>query len=178
MIKKIGFILLIFTIAISCKDSERKEATPSEEEEKTTTYYLIRHAEKDRNDPENSDPMLTDTGKEHAQLWAHYFDTITLNAVYSTKYVRTIMTATPTAESKRLDVLPYDPQNLYDADFVQATNNKKVLVVGHSNTTPAFVNKIIGIKRYHDMADNDNSTLFVIKVYNNMSVVNVRTVSL
>lgn len=177
MIKKIGFILLILTIVVSCKDSGEKEITSSKEK-KITTYYLIRHAEKDRSNPENSDPMLTNTGEERAQLWAQYFDTITLNAVYSTKYNRTTMTAAPIAERKRLEILPYDPRNLYDAAFVQATHNKKVLVVGHSNTTPAFVNKIIGIKRYHDLDDNDNSTLFVIKVYNIVSVVNVHTVSM
>ncbi len=177
MIKKIGFILLLLSVVVACKNSGEKETTTSEEK-KVTTYYLIRHAEKDRSDPENKDPMLTKKGEERAQLWVRYFDTIALDAVYSTKYLRTVMTATPTAESKILDVLPYDPQQLYDTSFVQATHKQKVLVVGHSNTTPALVNKIVGLKRYHDMDDNDNSTLFVIKVYSNVSAVDVRTVSL
>ena len=69
--------------------------------EKTTTYYLIRHAEKDRTDIANSNPNLNFEGEKRAQNWANYFKEINLDAIYSTKYNRTIQTATPTSQEKK-----------------------------------------------------------------------------
>jgi broad specificity phosphatase PhoE len=175
MIRILSCTVFLVFVVISCKNQESKETDVSQEV-KTTQYYLIRHAEKDRTDPENRDPKLTSEGMARAERWAVYFDTIDLDAVYSTQYVRTVMTATPTAESKQLDVLSYDPRQLYDENFQLNSKDKKVLVVGHSNTTPAFVNKILGADKYSDMDDNDNSSLFVVTLKNNMPEVEIRTV--
>ena len=87
------------------------------------------------------------------------------------------MTATPTAEVKKLNVLPYNPANLYNDDFKNSTRNKTVLIVGHSNTTPAFVNKIIGEKKYGDMDDTDNSSLYVVTLRNDSTQVEIRSVN-
>ena len=176
MIKSITLLFLATLMVVACKNTESKEAIPSEEAVKTTTYYLIRHAEKDRSDQANKDPMLTDEGNARAERWSAYFDSISLDAVYSTKYLRTVMTATPTATKKSLDVLPYDPSNLYDEDFKSATVEKTVLVVGHSNTTPAFVNKIIGDSTFGDMKDTDNASLYVVTIIKDSSKVEIRTV--
>lgn len=171
------YLIIILVLVFSCNNSDKKE-TKTDESPKITTYYLIRHAEKDRTNPENSNPPLNETGKERAQQWARYFDTISLDAVYATQYMRTEMTAKPTAESKNLDVQSYDPNNLYGSDFREATHLKSILVVGHSNTTPSFVNKIMGVPKYKDMDDNDNSTLYVVKVHNTLTMVEVRQVPL
>ena len=39
---------------------------------------------------------------------------------------------------------------------------KTVLVVGHSNTTPQFVNAILGVDRYSDIQDNNNANLYIV----------------
>lgn len=132
--------------------------------EKTTTYYFIRHAEKDRSNSANQNPDLNKKGVVRAKKWAKYFKKIHLDAVYATNYNRTQQTAKPTAESKKLKVLPYNPSDLYNDEFQKATHQKTVLVVGHSNTTPAFVNKILGYKKYVDMNDNDNKTIFIVTI--------------
>ena len=150
--KNILLLVFAFTLLTSC------------EKEKTTTYYLIRHAEKDRTDKTNRNPNLNDKGLERAKKWAEYFKDIKLDAVYSTKYNRTQQTATPTAESKKLEILSYNPSKMYDSIFQVNTNGKTVLVVGHSNTTPVFVNKIIGKKKYQNMDDNDNFSLYIVTV--------------
>ena len=41
---------------------------------------------------------------------------------------------------------------------------KTVLIVGHSNTTPVFANKILGKKMYENMSDNDNASLFIVTI--------------
>ena len=152
------FILLfIFTFGFlsSCTSDE------------TTTYYLIRHSEKDRNKILERDPNLNQKGQERAKKWAEYFKNIDLDAVYSTKYKRTMQTAKPTAESKKLTIQNYSPRKMYDSIFQIDTKGKSVLVVGHSNTTPFFVNEILGEKKYNDMSDRDNASLYIVTITGN-----------
>ena len=52
---------------------------------------------------------------------------------------------------KKLPILQYDPRKMYTEDFVTATKGKTVLIVGHSNTTPVFANKILGKEQYKNM---------------------------
>ena len=151
--KKYFFLFVFaFTLFFSCTSDE------------TTTYYLIRHAEKDRTDKTNRNPDLNDKGLERAKKWADYFNKIELDAVYSTKYNRTMQTATPTAKSKNLVIKNYDPRKMYDSIFQENTKGKTVLIVGHSNTTPVFTNKILGEKKYEWMKDDDNSSLYIVTV--------------
>ena len=152
--------LLLFVFAFSFLSS----CTPKKT---TTTYYLIRHAEKDRTDETNRNPNLNEKGQERAKKWATYFKNIDLEAVYSTNYNRTQQTATPTAESKSLEIKNYDPRKLYDSIFKIETKGKTVLVVGHSNTTPFFVNEILGEKKYKDMSDLDNASLYIVTLNRN-----------
>ncbi|PQJ73102.1 SixA phosphatase family protein [Polaribacter butkevichii] len=147
-------LLFVFAFAFltSCTSNE------------TTTYYLIRHAEKDRTNGTNRNPNLNKKGQERAKKWADHFKNIHLDAIYSTNYNRTLQTATPTAESKNLEIIKYNPRKMYDSIFQQETKGKTVLVVGHSNTTPAFVNKILGEKKYKDIDDNDNASLYTVTI--------------
>ncbi|MDO6675683.1 histidine phosphatase family protein [Tenacibaculum sp. 1B UA] len=145
--------ILAFSTLISCSQKEVN-----------TTYYLIRHAEKDRTDQKNKNPNLNDIGQQRAEKWKKYFEDIHLDAIYSTNYNRTIQTATPVAKSKKLEITIYDPNKVYDDNFKKNTKGKSVLIVGHSNTTPSFANKILNIKKYEQMDENDNSSVFVISV--------------
>ncbi len=132
--------------------------------EETTTYYLIRHAEKDQSDKTNRDPELTKIGLERARAWAGYFENMDLTMVYSTDYKRTQQTALPTAVTKRLEVLSYNPSNLYSDEFKAATKGNNVLIVGHSNTTPAFVNAILGKETFQDIDERENGMLYTVTV--------------
>lgn len=130
--------------------------------QEVTTYYLVRHAEKDRSDKTNSNPELTEQGKQRAANWSSVFGDVAFDAVYSTNYLRTIATAKPTATAQGLEIQFYNPRELYSKDFQQETLGKTVLIVGHSNTTPQFVNAILGIDRYADIQDNNNANLYIV----------------
>jgi 2,3-bisphosphoglycerate-dependent phosphoglycerate mutase len=151
------FLLFIFTFSflISCSSDE------------TTTYYLIRHAEKDRTDKTNRNPNLSFEGEKRAQKWSEYFKDIDLDAVYSTEFNRTIQTATPTAKGQKLEIQRYNPSEMYDSIFQQTTIGKTVLVVGHSNTTPLFANKILGENKFENMNDHDNASLYIVTISGN-----------
>lgn len=144
--------------SISCK-KDTKNVEPI-----VSTFYFIRHAEKDRTDPENPDPELNQDGLNRAIRWAEVFDPIPLDVVYSTNYERTSMTAAPTSVKKNIDVKYYDPNALDIEEFKLMNEGKNVLVVGHSNTIPAFVNKMIALEKYEDMDDGDNSSLFIVRI--------------
>lgn len=129
-----------------------------------TTYYLIRHAEKVRTDKTDGNPDLTEIGQKRALFWSRVFKDIPFEMVYTTNYNRTIQTASPTAKSKNLEIQFYDPREMYDNDFKLVSKGKKVLIVGHSNTTPQFVNKIIKKEKYNDIEDRNNSNLFIVTI--------------
>ena len=136
--------------------------TVTSAQEETTTYYFVRHAEKDRSDKTNKDPHLIDKGQLRALSWSIILKDIDFDAVYSTNYNRTKETAAPTAQSKNLEVQLYDPRDMYNEGFIKATAGKKVLVVGHSNTTPSFVNKVLGEERYENIDDSNNGNLYIV----------------
>jgi len=129
-----------------------------------TTYYLIRHAEKERSDPANRDPHLTQVGLARAENWAKIFKEVPFDIVYTTPYYRTKETAQPTAISKQLAVELYDPRDLYNVSFKAQNKGKIVLVVGHSNTTPALANKILGSEKYAQIDDRINGNLYLLSV--------------
>ena len=133
-------------------------------QEEVTTYYLIRHAEKNRTDKNDKDPHLTYEGIKRAENWAEVLSTVQFDLVYTTDYNRTKETALPTAEKNGLQLFVYDANNMYDEGFKYNTNGKHVLVVGHSNTIPNFVNKIIGKDTYKEIDDANNSNLYIVTV--------------
>jgi len=130
----------------------------------TTTYYFIRHAEKDRSDKTNKDPNLIQKGLLRAAKWSFVLENVEFDAVYSTNYNRTKQTAQPTAEKKGLEVQIYDPRQLFSEEFANITKGKTVLVIGHSNTTPAFVNAVLGEKKYGSIDDNNNANLYIVTI--------------
>ncbi len=130
----------------------------------TTTYFFIRHAEKDLNDPEDRNPKLTTAGEKRAQEWAKILNNISIDFVFSTNYDRTQQTAKPIADNKGLPILPYDPRNLYNSDFQQKTKGKTSVIVGHSNSTPTFVNKVLGKEKYLKIDEKTYGKLFIVKI--------------
>ncbi|MEJ6792986.1 MAG: phosphoglycerate mutase family protein, partial [Lacinutrix sp.] len=126
--------LLIFTFSYG----KSKNQNNTKQNKDTTTYYLVRHAEKDTIPANN--PKLLATGETRAQNFASFFSDKKLNAVYSTNYTRTLNTAYPTAKSQNLETIIYHPININYNIFLEETKGETVLVVGHSNTIPGFVN--------------------------------------
>ena len=169
---KYSFILLL-TLFFACKEqkpSSTKEANIASAEAKEsatqTIYYFIRHAEKDRS-TDSKDPSLTEKGQQRAENWAKVLKDKNIDLVYSSDFKRTIQTATPTANLFSQEVKLYPVEKLNDINFQKETQGKPVLVVGHSDTTPKFVNLILGETKYKDINDNNNSNLYKVVVSKN-----------
>lgn len=165
-------IVLLSAVLIgfaSCNDAKNNETQTAAVADAVSTFYLIRHAEKDRSDTQNADPELNQTGLGRAMHWAEILNSVELNAVYSTDYQRTAMTASPTSVKKDINVQYYDPENIDIEQFKADNLNKNVLVVGHSNTTPDFVNRLLDDEVYQQMDDTDNGSLFIVTIINGMA---------
>ena len=92
--------------------------------QEVTTYYFIRHAEKQRTDKTNRNPDLNYKGVQRAERWKEVFSNVKFDAIYSTDYNRTKQTAKPTADSKKLPVLLYNPRKMYSEGFQNNTKGK------------------------------------------------------
>lgn len=160
------FHTLLLGIALllvgSCKEEAQPVADPGPAE--VSTFYFIRHAEKDRSNPDDIDPELTQKGLGRAMHWAEILNEVPLDIVYSTDYQRTEMTAAPTAVKQDINLEYYDPETLDLEQFKIDNAGKNVLVVGHSNTTPSLVNRMIGEERFPALDDTDNGSLFIVKL--------------
>jgi len=155
------FFLALFCFYLSCKEEEKNKNTNMAE---TSTYYFIRHAEKDRSNGADKNPHLTEIGQLRAIHWSEIFGDVKFDAVYSTDYNRTKETAQPTATKNNLEITLYNPKAINAKSFMEDTKGKTVLVVGHSNTTPEFVNTILGHKKYDDIDDSNNGNLYIVTV--------------
>ena len=128
-----------------------------------TEVYLIRHAEKDRTDPLNKNPHLNENGKERSLLWNGYFENKEVNSIYSTNYNRTIETVLPVSIAKGIKPIIYSASNINYESFLKKEKGNTVIVVGHSNTIPGFVNKLIEDDYYKQINDTVNSNLYIVK---------------
>ena len=160
MVKNVFLIVILILVSLPVFSQEK-------EKDSITTYFLIRHAEKDRSDKTNRDPNLTAKGEKRALRWRTLFEQFQIDAVYSTNYKRTLQTALPTAKSKHLTINKYHPFKMDMSQFMLETKGENVLVVGHSNTTPSFVNTLIGKNFYQDIEDTNNANLYIVTITGN-----------
>lgn len=130
----------------------------------TTTIFLIRHAEKVDN---SKNPDLSKAGLERAEHWKNILAQVSIKAVYSTDFLRTIQTATPTATSKNLEIIKYDPKTIDLKKLKKEHKGQAFLIVGHSNTTPDLANRFINQKVYEPIDDTVFGNLYIITISEN-----------
>lgn len=129
----------------------------------TTTIILVRHAEKMK---DQKDPNLTDEGKQRAVKLKDILSTIPLNSIYSTDYNRTQQTAKPTSIAKKIEITSYNPRalNEFGNMLLQTKKGEKILVVGHSNTTPVLLNYFMKENVVESISESDYENLYIINI--------------
>ena len=129
-----------------------------------TVFYLIRHAEKDTMS-RASDPPLSLQGEKRSVALYDMFRGTDLDLIYSTMYMRTIATVQVIADQKGMPIKAYNPQELrkLHSSIVDSTDAKRVLIVGHSNTTPVLANFLSDTKYYtSSFAENEYDNLIIV----------------
>jgi broad specificity phosphatase PhoE len=129
-----------------------------------TTVILVRHAEKLDDSP---DTPLSATGEARAAALATALERQPVNAIYATQYLRTQQTARPLAEAHGVPITVHPFADGYAramADLIRTRHGgETVVVVGHSNTTPAII-AALGILNPPTIPDGEYDDLFVVTV--------------
>lgn len=110
--------------------------------------YVIRHAEKSEND--SKDPDLSAKGLVRAENWSKFFEMISFDAIYVSPRKRTNQTATPISKNQNLEIIEYEigkELEILQLEFENQSN--KILLVGHSNSIPKFVGRLMNKELEH-----------------------------
>jgi len=133
----------------------------NEQTNESTVFYFIRHAEKEGN---STNPNLTETGLNRAKKWSRIFSEINFDMIFSTDYLRTIQTVTPVAEKNQKEITHYSFRTIDIQQLQKQCLGKTVLVVGHMNTIPTLVNKLINENVYQDIDEDMFGNLYIVTI--------------
>lgn len=128
--------------------------------ENTTTIFLIRHAEK-QDDTKNTD--LSAEGFERAENWKKYFENTPIDAFYSSGFQRARHTCQPMAFSRDKNITIYKNHLMDLKKIISENRGKTVLIVGHSNRIPTFINSLLGEEKYPEILESEFGNLYIIK---------------
>ena len=87
-----------------------------------------------------------------------------------------MQTIDPVSREKNIEPKIYSPNKINIQNFIETNYGKNILISGHSNTTPDMVNRLIDEKKYEDMLDTDNKSLYVVKLIDSTASVEVRSI--
>lgn len=147
--------LPVLLLMLTCLPPARLHA------QKPTTFVLVRHAE--TADDGTRDPGLSEAGRRRADRLASHLAPAGITAIYATPFRRTQQTVAPLAKQQGVPIRAYDPFDSNALKTILLTNREgTVVVAGHSNTTPALVNALIGEERFRQLPETDYATLFIV----------------
>ena len=106
-----------------------------------TVVFLVRHAEKTE---AKDDPSLSAAGRQRSRQLANLLSDAEIDHIYITDFNRTRETAAPIAAMTGLDVELYTWDNPAGLAQSLQQDGKRLLVVGHSNTTTELVTLLGG----------------------------------
>lgn len=134
--------------------------------------YFVRHTEKMQTLGER-DPGLTEAGQRRAEALATLLRDVPLQAVYTTAYQRTRLTATPTATQKSLPVQQYDAREsvAFVRQWLQSGQPGPILVVGHSNTLPEMLRAAGIAESASEFDESVYGDLYKVNVQNGIATV-------
>jgi 2,3-bisphosphoglycerate-dependent phosphoglycerate mutase len=164
MIRSTRHVLTICILAVclfllnSCTTS----ISFSGKEKGISTYILVRHAEKDTNDPK--DPDLSSAGRIRALKLAELFGEWQIDEFYTSDYKRTRQTIAPLMEIKRKRANTYDPSKLEAfSNQLKSMTNRTIMVVGHSNSTPHLANFLGDNSQFTEWAETEYGNIVIVQ---------------
>jgi broad specificity phosphatase PhoE len=152
-LKNIASILFISILFFSCS---------------TTTYYLVRHAEKADS---SSDPTLSSAGIVRANALKDVLSSKNISSIYVTNYQRTQQTAAPLATASGITptIITASSTSTLIAALRTTKGNRRVLVVGHSNTVPQVIDSLMKSPQHILIADDDFDNFYIVSIRHGLS---------
>jgi broad specificity phosphatase PhoE len=161
---RIFLLLLIAGPFVSCQTSTTSSSVELNDKLNTTptTVFLVRHSEKES----GSDPVLSELGLERNAALESMLSEVKFDAVFSTPFQRTEMTANAICNAQNLELINYDHKDLTGlAKKIQEEyRGQQVLVVGHSNTTPTLCGILDGSNAHEAFDESDYSNLMMVVI--------------
>lgn len=149
MMKKILFAIALFTLSTTSLMAQNTE------------IWLVRHAEKDQSNPQDTDPNLSEEGKIRAKDLALYLKKEKFDVAYVTATKRAHQTIDSLIIPK---VIEYkDVQGLVDSIKKNYTG-KTVMICGHSNTLLDIITAFGAKKPLEDLTEDDYDYIFELSV--------------
>lgn len=137
-----ALVLAFMLLVTACQPTAHEEPV---NRQPATVLYLVRHAEKLPATEENpDDPSLSEEGHTRARQLAQTLHAADVTRIYSSDFARTRETAQPLADTLGLPVEVYDARALQSFAEELKTQTGRIVVVGHSNTTPALAEMLGG----------------------------------
>lgn len=127
-----------------------------------TQIYILRHTEK--SDTENEDPQLSEAGINRANYWKKVLQYVNIDRIYTTNYIRNKQTANILKGDKNITPEIYYPMSFEVLDFIKNIQGQKVLIIGHSNTIPDMINRIIGESTYPPMSHKNYNLMHLVTI--------------
>lgn len=131
-------------------------------ESSVTQIYILRHTEK--TDADSEDPELSDTGIARARYWQTVLQHVEIDRIFTTDFTRNIQTAKILSGDSGIELEYYYPLSFDVLKFLNTIRGQQVLIIGHSNTIPDMINRLIGETRYPPMSHLDYDQLFMITI--------------
>jgi 2,3-bisphosphoglycerate-dependent phosphoglycerate mutase len=151
-IKKITFLSLLFFAFLFTGYQAKAQ----------TTIWIIRHAEKGAT---GTDPDLSPMGAQRADDLLQKLKHEKLDAIWVTKYKRTLQTVEFISDKAKVKPTVYDPADAtFAGKLLQDYKDKGVLVVGHSNTILPLIAALGAGKPFDALTDDDYDLLFKVTV--------------
>jgi broad specificity phosphatase PhoE len=127
----------------------------------TTTVWIVRHAEKDKSTPQDTDPSLSDEGKIRVADLAKYLKKVKFDVAFATPTKRTHQTLDSLVIPK---VINYkDIKSLVDSIKTNYVG-KTVMVAAHSNTVLEIIEALGGKRPKEELTDDDYDYIFELSV--------------
>lgn len=151
--KRLLLLLLLFTASYSLQAQ-------------TTKIWIVRHGEKNLEDPADKDPALSKAGEERAIALAKYLKGNKMAALFSTDYKRTRGTLAPLAAAQQL------PLQLYKSTAYQAVadtilntyKGKNIVICGHSNRLLGIIAAFKATSTLKEITEDEYSHIFLIEI--------------
>lgn len=130
----------------------------------TTKIFILRHTEKI---DDSEDPGLSEAGRERAQYWKKVLQHTAIDHVYTTDFKRNRQTAAIISDDSSVKPELYYPMSFEVLKFLNNIQGKTVLIIGHSNTIPDMVNRLINDNKYPPMSHKNYNILYLVTINKN-----------
>lgn len=114
--------------------------------------------------PEDN-PILTEQGKSRAQELIRILGDTGIQAIYTSQYVRTRLTAEPIAKQLSIPIREIDALKTPDlvSEVLTKNTGQVVLIVGHSNSVPEII-EAFGGPAMDEIDETQFDNLFVLTI--------------